>query len=207
MARHLMAGHNEGVIHVIRERLERYSFRELPAEGRPRAAVLIPLYEHAGELHVVLTKRTDRVEHHKGEVSFPGGARDPEDPDLVHTALRESEEEIGLDRGHVQVIGRVDDFVTISQFHVAAYVGAVEGPRPYPWRPHAGEVAEVLEVPIRHLLEPSSYVRYHPFRRHSGETIAVEAYLFRDSVIWGATGRILQRFLEVAAADGLPARA
>jgi 8-oxo-dGTP pyrophosphatase MutT (NUDIX family) len=190
------------VIEEIRSRLAAYTPRDLAVEDHPRAAVLIPLYRHRGELHVVLTKRTDRVEHHKGEISFPGGARDPADIDLVATALRESDEEIGLESKHVEVIGRVDDFITISRFHVTAYVGALDPDvSPYPWRPQAREVAEILEVPLLHLLDAANLVR--DARLINGRVAAMESFQFGEHLVWGATARMLRNFLDVAVAERL----
>ncbi len=191
------------MIEVIRARLAAYDARELPREDRPAAAVLIPLYEYAGDLVVVLTKRTDRVEHHKGEISFPGGARDRADADLVRTALRESQEEIGLQAEHVQVIGRLDDIITASGFHVTPYVGAIEsGAAPYIWRPHAAEVAEVLEVPLGHLLDPVNLMM--DGTTVNGRTPRVGSFRFGEHLIWGATARMLRNFLEVAAGFTAP---
>jgi 8-oxo-dGTP pyrophosphatase MutT (NUDIX family) len=185
------------VIEDIRYQLSLYVPKEVPREDRPSAAVLIPLYFNRDSLHVVLTKRTDRVEHHKGEISFPGGARDPDDRDLVETALRESAEEIGLLPQHVDVLGRVDDFITISQFHVTAYVGAIDPSQsPYLWRPAVHEVAEVLEVPLDHLYDPRNLSDDE--RVLNGQRRRVPAYQFGEHLIWGATQRILQNFLEVA---------
>jgi 8-oxo-dGTP pyrophosphatase MutT (NUDIX family) len=186
------------VIEDIRSRLSGYAHRELPTESRPRAAVLIPIYVHRDEHHIILTKRTDRVEHHKGEISFPGGARDPEDSDLLVTALRESHEEIGLDPRHVEVIGRVDDFITVSQFHVTPFVGVIEAlVAPYPWQPQASEVAEILEIPVRHLLDPSNLVM-ETRRLADGRIGPMESYKWGEHVVWGATARMLRNFLEVA---------
>ena len=142
-------------VEEIRQRLAAYEPRLLPETGGKRAAVLVPLYQHRDEIHVVFTKRTDLVQSHKGEISFPGGARDPEDADLIATALRESEEEIGLLAEHIEVIGQLDDIVTISDYHVSVYVGRLHShPAPYVWQPQAAEVAEVIEVPLPHLRSP-----------------------------------------------------
>ncbi len=184
------------MLEQIRKLIATYPAREVPLEGRAQAAVLIPIYTHEGRLHVVLTKRTDRVEHHKGEISFPGGARDPDDLDLVATALRESEEEIGLLRDHVEVLGRIDEMVTMSQFHVTPYVGVLDpAVSPYPWKPFAVEVAEVLEVPLDHLLDPANLVLED--RMMGGRRGMAEAFQFGDHRIWGATARMLRNFLDV----------
>jgi 8-oxo-dGTP pyrophosphatase MutT (NUDIX family) len=186
------------VIDQIRSRLDAYTPNLIPADGRPLAAVLIPLLRIRDEYHVVLTKRTNRVEHHKGEISFPGGARDPEDADLVATALRESHEEIGLHPKHVEVLGRLDDFVTVSRFHVTPWVGLIDpDASPYPWRPQEREVAEVLEVPLPHLLDPANLVldrRQLP----DGRLTTTESFQWGKHLVWGATARILRNFLEVA---------
>jgi 8-oxo-dGTP pyrophosphatase MutT (NUDIX family) len=185
------------VIEEIRRRLAAYTPRQLENGGRSRAAVLVPVYDLRGELHVIFTKRTDTVHSHKGEVSFPGGAMDATDPDLRFTALRESMEEIGLQPGHVSVIGQVDDIVTISDFHVAAYVGEVDpAMAPYAWNPHEVEVAEILEVPMTYLLDPVNAVEVP--RQRNGELVMQPGIKFGEHVIWGATWRILRNFLEVA---------
>ncbi len=188
---------NAIVIHDIRARLAAYSPRTFDANGNPRAAVLVPLYTHQDDLYVVFTKRTDRVQHHPGEISFPGGAMDPDDPDLIVTALREAEEEIGLSRDHIEVIGRLDDIVTISSFHVSVYVAEIDPQRsPYAWQPHEHEVAEILEVPLHHVLDAANLVEVP--RQRDGQLIIMEGFRFGEHIIWGATGRMLRNFLDVA---------
>jgi 8-oxo-dGTP pyrophosphatase MutT (NUDIX family) len=190
--------HNGQVINDIRARIAAYVHAHLPVEERPRAAVLIPVYQAGDEIHIVLTKRTDRVEHHKGEISFPGGAHDPTDADLVATALRESHEEIGLHPKHVEVIGRVDDFITVSQFHVTPYVGLIDPlSAPYRWLPQEREVAEILEVPLPHLLDPSNLVRERRVLS-DGRTAEMDSFKWREHLVWGATARMLKNFLDVA---------
>jgi 8-oxo-dGTP pyrophosphatase MutT (NUDIX family) len=185
------------VIEPIRARLSSYRPAELNSDGRSRAAVLVPLYTHAGELHVVLTKRTDKVEHHKGEICFPGGAIDGTDLDEQTTALRESDEEIGLHQDHVRIIGRLDDIVTVSDFHVTVLVGEIDpSSSPYRWRPQGSEVEEVLEVPLPRLLDPANQVEVP--RMRNGELVLTEAFQFGDHLIWGATARMLRNFLDVA---------
>jgi len=185
------------VLPDIRSRLAAYQPKTFDPNGAPRAAVLVPLYTHREELHVVFTKRTDLVQHHRGEISFPGGAMDPGDADLIATALREAREEIGIDAGHIQVIGRLDDIVTISRFHVSVYVGELDAMfSPYPWQPQASEVAAVLEVPLPHLLDEANLVEVP--RQRDGELVIMEGFKFEDHIIWGATGRMLRNFLDVA---------
>jgi 8-oxo-dGTP pyrophosphatase MutT (NUDIX family) len=185
------------VIEEIRRRLAAYSPHELANEGRARAAVLVPIYDLHGELHIIFTKRTDTVHSHKGEVSFPGGAMEATDPDLRYTALRESMEEIGLQPSHVTVTGKLDDIVTISDFHVTPYVGEVDPAlAPYAWNPHEVEVAEILEVPLSHLLDAANYVEVP--RQREGELVMQPGVKFGEHIIWGATWRMLRNFLDVA---------
>lgn len=188
------------MIEDIRRRLERYSHETRAVDGRPRAAVLLPLYTLDGALHVVLTKRTMDVAQHKGEISFPGGAMDPGDLDLATTALRESDEEIGLKREHIRILGRLDDIFSRGGFHVAAFVGEIDPvSSPYPWRPQTSEVAEVLEVPLPHFLDGANYVEV-PTRRRDGELIVMEGCRYGEHVVWGMTWRVLRHFLDVAVA-------
>ena len=184
----------------IRDALASYRPRRIERDGLPRAAVLVPLYETDGAPHVLLTLRTETVEHHKGQISFPGGARDPGDVDLQMTALRETEEEIGLLREHVEVIGQLDDIITVSDFLVSTYVGRVSSPAPYPFAPSAIEVAELLAVPLPHLHEPSTLnAAPAPWRDPDGRSRLVPppSYRFGEHLIWGATARVLRQFLEL----------
>jgi 8-oxo-dGTP pyrophosphatase MutT (NUDIX family) len=158
-----------------------------------RAAVLVPLFESDGEVHVLFTKRSDTVEHHKGQVSFPGGGHDPDDADLLETALRETQEEIGLQASDVRVLGALDDYVTISDFVVSPYVGVI--PYPYEFTVSDFEIDEIFTVPVPALLDDDSFhmvmeVRHGHLRPQ---------YFFRADphVIWGITGRILYQFLDL----------
>lgn len=192
------------MIDEISRRLADYQPREVERGRLSRAAVLIPLHNRQGDWHVVLTKRSERVEHHKGEISFPGGSMDSGDPDPEFTALRESDEEIGLRREHVKIIGRVDDIVTVSRFHVSAFVGAIDAEvSPYAWQPQCAEVQEVLEIPLTHLLDVSNRVEVP--RQRDGRLTLVEGFRFEEHIVWGSTARMLNNFLDVsygsAAAD------
>jgi 8-oxo-dGTP pyrophosphatase MutT (NUDIX family) len=180
----------------MRQSLAAYEPALLPETGGKRAAVLIPLYQHLDELYIVFTKRTDKVQTHKGEISFPGGAVEPLDQDLMHTALRETEEEIGLRADHIEVIGQLDDLITVSDYHVSVFVGQLHShPAPYVWTLHEEEVAEVLEVPMSHLRDDACLVELP--RQRNGVLTIQEGFLWGEHIIWGATGRMLHNFLEV----------
>ena len=157
------------------------------------AAVLLLLYAKEGAYHVLLNKRSELVEHHKGEISFPGGARDPEDRDFLDTALRETEEEMGVSRGDVTILGELDDIVTRSNFGVRVYVGTI--PYPYPFKPSQDEIAEVLEVPLSVLQDPANLRQ--DSRWVDNQLTTSYAYACGDHLVFGATATILEQFLDL----------
>jgi len=166
-----------------------------PDITRRQAAVLLPLFQSGSDYHVVFTKRTDTLKHHKGQISFPGGSYEPADGDLLTTALRESCEEIGVQPDHVSILGRLDDLATFStNFTISPFVGLI--PYPYPFRPNPIEVAMVFDVPLSVLCDPTvgrSYIR----ARDDGATIEDYEFHIDGHVIWGATARIVRHLLEV----------
>jgi 8-oxo-dGTP pyrophosphatase MutT (NUDIX family) len=170
----------------------------LPTEGRRVSAVLVPLASRGGDLHLVLTKRTETVATHRGQVSFPGGVAEPGDADLRHTALREAREELGLASEDVEILGRLDDCHTMtSLYHVAPFVGALRR-TPRRWRADQREVAAVIEVPLSHLLDPKNTAT-HERDIGDGTRISSPAFQFGDHLIWGVTARILRDFLRLIA--------
>jgi 8-oxo-dGTP pyrophosphatase MutT (NUDIX family) len=164
-------------------------------EARP-AAVLVPLYRADGEWRVLFTQRTDTVEDHKGQVAFPGGRVDAGDVSRVETALRETEEEIGLRREHVTVLGQLDELLTVTQYRITPVVGLI--PWPYDFVLSTTELSEVFDVPLAWLADPRNVeVEYRePFV--PGPTVPVYYFHYRQHTIWGATARIVVSFLEVA---------
>ncbi len=184
----------------VRDRVRGYRYRPIAADdGALSHAVLIPLQQLGTELHVILTKRTTLVTMQQGHISFPGGRREREDRDLLATALRESFEEIGLDPGRVEVFGRIDDFSTRDgEILIAGFVGLIDPlASPYPWRPAETEVAEILEVPVRHLLDPLNLTVAEP-RQLNGRLWPNETFLFREHRVFGATARALRNMLDIA---------
>ena len=180
---------------LIRARVSAHAPSYVDEPSLARAAVLLPLHEDAGEVHVLFTKRSELVEHHKGQISFPGGGYDAEDGDLRVTALRETWEEIGVARHHVELLGQLDEMVTVSDFLVRPFVGVITEPGPYPYVHSEVEVAEIIEVPLGHLLDDAN-VLAEP-RVYQGREIMAYSYRYGDHVIWGATARILHQFLEL----------
>jgi 8-oxo-dGTP pyrophosphatase MutT (NUDIX family) len=159
--------------------------------GRIDAAVLVALYVHEGELHAVFTRRRDDLRRHAGEISFPGGRQDVDEEDLRETALREAEEEIGLPREAVELVGALTPTPTVAtNYAIYPFVGLIEpGHR---WLPSAAEVAEVLELSLPDLI--AGRERRRLVRR--GLPFRTDVYTVGDSVIWGATARILSDLLD-----------
>ena len=164
------------------------------ASAPPRiAAVLLLLFQRDGEDHIVLTRRTDAVATHKGQISLPGGMREDGDESLLQTALRETREELGIDTSQVEVLGQLAEVPTVvSNFLVTPFVARLAGPPAY--RPHPGEVAEVIEVPLSALRNPDNF--WEEETERAGERW--KAYFFRygEHIIWGATARILKHYLD-----------
>jgi 8-oxo-dGTP pyrophosphatase MutT (NUDIX family) len=154
--------------------------------GRTDAAVLVPLYVEGDQLHAVFTKRREDLRRHPGEISFPGGRQDEGDADLEMTALREAEEEIGLPRDAVELVGALQPTPTIATgYAIYPFVGLIEPGLTWTLSPR--EVAQVLELPLRELRD--GYVRQRLIRR--GLPIRTDTYVVGDHLIWGATARIL----------------
>lgn len=179
----------------MRQVLARRQRRVLAFPTLAPAAVLVPIFEADGDLHVLFTLRTDTVKHHKGQVSFPGGARHDSDRDLLETALRESEEEIGLQRRHVEVLGALDDMITISYFQVTPWLARIDWPLDLIGSEQ--ETAEIFTVPVERLLDPA-LCRLEE-REVAGERFyPVYHFCGGKHVVWGITGHIVAHFLELA---------
>lgn len=188
----------------MRDRFRRYSYLPITAdESDIGAAVLVPLYHLGDELHVILTKRTMLMSMQQGHISFPGGRREAADEDLLATALRESFEEIGLDPLHVEILARIDDFSTRDgEILIAGFVGLIGlAASPYAWRAAEREVAEILEVPVRHLMSPENVTVSEP-RQLNGRLWPNEVFHYRGHRVFGATARALRNVLNVTFAEG-----
>jgi 8-oxo-dGTP pyrophosphatase MutT (NUDIX family) len=157
------------------------------------AAVLVPLLLKEGHWHVLVTLRTQHVEHHKGQISFPGGACDRDDVDLEATALRETLEEIGVPQEEVELLGVLDDLATITSFVVTPFVGVI--PYPFPYQLNEHEVEAVVEVPLSFLRDPSQ-LRVER-REYQGYSYDVLFWDYGIYTIWGATARILKSLLDL----------
>ncbi|HEX59051.1 MAG TPA: CoA pyrophosphatase [Methanomicrobia archaeon] len=170
------------MVEGLKEALSRRRRKTLDNEGFSKAAVLIPIFKKDGEYHIVFTKRTDKVQHHKGQVSFPGGAYEAGNGDLLTTALRECEEEIGLKPSDVIILGALDDVKTLSsRYIITPFVALI--PYPYEFKANTHEVAKVFAVPLSELLDE---------RNFKGDR-----WVYDGEEIWGATAAILKQLLEL----------
>jgi 8-oxo-dGTP pyrophosphatase MutT (NUDIX family) len=166
------------------------------------AAVLVPLLFKEEEWHVLVTQRTEAVEHHRGQISFPGGGCDPEDVSLLDTALRETFEEIGVPPAAVEVLGELDDYATITNFSVTPFVGVI--PYPFPYQLNPDEVDAIIEVPLSFLNDPAHLrMEYREYDGHMHDVYFWDygpaLYQGRPRIytIWGLTARILKDFLSL----------
>ena len=164
-----------------------YSRNQQPMGDLYPAGVLVLLYIKGQELCVLLQKRTDKVEHHKGEISFPGGAKSSDDLDILQTALRETQEEMGIKCEDVEIISRLDQVTTSSGFLITPFVGIIMSR--YPFEANPVEVADILEVPISLLLEQEKV------SGNLHRSIPSASYIYEVHVITGATARILKQLL------------
>lgn len=173
---------------------------QLPGLVLREAAVLVPLLVREGQPHVLFTRRPTHLRHHAGQYSFPGGTREPADLTPLHTALRETQEELGLDTSGIRVLGALDEVPTLTEFRIQPFVGVL--PEGATWQPNAEEVDLVLEVPLPALLDPA--IRRTERRSARGLEYEVDFYTYGSHVIWGATGRILRNLLGLVSALSAP---
>jgi 8-oxo-dGTP pyrophosphatase MutT (NUDIX family) len=168
---------------------------ETDMEKRRAAAVLVPLVERAEGFTVLLTRRTEHLPDHAGQVAFPGGRVDAGDASVIDAALRETEEELGLARAHVETAGRLDDYLTGTGYVVTPIVGFVRPP--FELNPDPREVAAVFEVPLSFVLDRSNHVKRTGFWR--GRARVYYAMPYGDHFIWGATAGMLINLCDVLA--------
>jgi 8-oxo-dGTP pyrophosphatase MutT (NUDIX family) len=175
----------------IRQALAGYVPATLELGSMRASAVLVPLLFKNGEPHLLFTRRTEHLPHHRGEISFPGGARHAEDESLLATALRETEEEMGIAPADVQILGRLDDFHSVHNYHVSPFVGLI--PAPYGYKVNALEIAEVFEISLQRLSDPAIFHKENWQER--GRVFPICFYTLPECQIWGLTAGILRQFL------------
>ena len=157
-----------------------------------RAAVLVPIISRDDGLQVLLTKRTEHLKNHPGQISFPGGSVDDTDLDAQHTALRETEEEVGLDPSHVEIIGELDQYIVGTGYLVSPIIGLIKPP--FKLIRQEDEVAEIFEVPLDFLIEPKNFKRYA--REFNGTVHHHFSLTWQSYFIWGATAGMLRNLSE-----------
>lgn len=180
---------------LLRKRLKNStsSFPEVAPNGK-MAAVLVPLFFSQGEWNLLFTRRSDDLVDHKGEVSFPGGAVEPEDGDFIETALRETREEIGVQSDKIQILGTLHAFHTISNYFLKPVVGVLDWP--FRVQNNPTEVARSFCIPLKWLADQNNW-QGKPRQLQNGEIISVIYYnLYEGEKLWGITARITQELLE-----------
>ena len=183
----------------LRQALSQRQKQHIVNSNLVRSAVLLPIYYKQGQYYLLFTKRTQEVKDHKSQISFPGGAYQQEDGTLLNTALRECAEEIGLMAGDVEILGELDDFVTqVSNYIISPFVAII--PWPYQFKVNSMEIEEIVEVPISALLD-IGHLRLET-RIIDDEEVTSFFYHYQGRVIWGATARILNQFLDIFAQAG-----
>jgi 8-oxo-dGTP pyrophosphatase MutT (NUDIX family) len=161
-------------------------------KSRTPSAVLVPLYKDKGEYHIVFIRRSITVPTHQGQIAFPGGARHPSDKTLQDTALRETEEEIGVKQSDVTVLGELDDQITTtSNFILTPFVGVI--PWPYTFTLSKREVERLIFIPIQHLMDDGH--RKPEMEMLESKEYPSFAYYYQGKRIWGATARVLFKLL------------
>jgi 8-oxo-dGTP pyrophosphatase MutT (NUDIX family) len=183
---------NRSIPHLS-HRLEKHKPKHLPLEGFTSSAVLVPIVYGDARWNVLYTRRTHRVRDHKNQISFPGGVREKRDNSLIETALRETEEEIGLDPEAVKVLGRLRDLYTPTGYRITPVVGLIcDRPR---LKPNPDEIDEIFQVPLSHLMDKKNMKLQKA--EFFGKAFDLPFFNFRHYIIWGATGRITRDFIEL----------
>ncbi len=177
----------------IKEKLARYRRRVIIRDSLIRSAVLVPIIKTANGLELLFTKRTESVEHHKGQISFPGGSFDPADRTSSDTALRETFEEIGLSPASVSLLGTMDDLQTPTGFVVTPVIGYIENLPPL--HLNSQEVAQVILIPLEKFFDDSH--RRSSFMERDGTKIEVFFYDVWNEPVWGATALFVKKLVDL----------
>lgn len=176
----------------IRQALSKFKKCKAAETNFVQAAVLVPLFYRDDEFHLLFTQRSSKVTYHKGQVSFPGGVYTKDDPSLLATALRESHEEIGLEPKDVDILGELDDTVTIfSGFVISPFVAFI--PHPYPFKINAEEIDYVFDIPLS-IFRNKDRCKVE-YQIVGNEVFPTYFYEYKGRTVWGATARIINQLV------------
>ncbi|MFN8673112.1 MAG: CoA pyrophosphatase [Candidatus Sericytochromatia bacterium] len=182
------------MLELIKNKLGNNLFKEdIAKEDFTLASVLIPLYKKNDKTYILFTKRSNKVKHHKGQISFPGGKFETNDKNLQETSLRETYEEIGVKPEDIEIIGKMPSIITISNFYVTPFVGYFN--YPYNFKISTDEIDTLIEAPLEHFFDESIF--WIENREVFGNIKKVYFYSYEGHTIWGATGKILYDLLRV----------
>ncbi len=191
--------YESNIARTIRQALSTREPKTIPdrKSGYKHAAVLVPLLVEDGVIKVLFTERTHRVEHHKGQISFPGGSVDKEDCSIEDTALRETREEVGILRKDIDIWGRTDDILAlVSCFIMHPFVGRIQ--YPYDFSISTVEVQRLIKVPLD-IFHPDNIEVRRQSVELEGITYPAPVYKFEEDLIWGATARVMENFMDIIA--------
>lgn len=178
----------------FKEIFRRYHKRTNTDANLNLAAVLIPLFYKEGHIHILFTQRSEQVIHHKGQICFPGGSYQSSDATLLQTALRETEEEIGLIAKDVEILGELDDSSTItSRYVISPFVALI--PYPYTFKPNHNEIKQIFSIPLSELTNEIHFQQSYP--DSDNQCPISYFYHYKEHIIWGVTARILNQLIEL----------
>jgi len=180
---------------LIKSKLENRKVVRIEQPGFRPSAVLMPFFYEDDQLKVLFTVRHKDLKHHKGEISFPGGKKDDEDKDLIETALRETKEEVGIDRSQITIVGQMDDLFTLTKYIITPYVGIITGN--FKIITSDQEVFRVIKVPLS-IFGKNGYFQEEEWKMtQNGASHPIFYYYWRKNIIWGATAYMMNQFMEI----------
>lgn len=186
-------GKEDAMVDALRMHLANREGLRMDRPGLVPSAVLVPILLGSSGLAVLYTKRSETLNHHRGQISFPGGKWSPEDPSLLDTALREAHEEVGLDPRDIEVLGELDEVWTPSGFSIRPYVGLIRAPYRYVINPD--EIDRLIEVPWTRI--PTAEGFGCEVRMVNGEPLEICQFTVDEDLIWGATARITRNLMRL----------
>ncbi len=187
------------MVHSARDRIkqalsQRSTFTAAPKMECVLSGVIVPVFQRDGADHILFIKRSDSLSRHAGQMAFPGGVKEAADASILHTALREAQEEVGLAESDIEILGELDPVMTSLNFMITPFVAAI--PHPYAYCASIDEVSEIVEVPVANLLNSANF--HIEKREYNSKLIDSYVYDYNGRTIWGATARIVRQLLSLA---------